>query len=79
VICVTCGSLGLENELEIFLSLGEDVRENERKKRSQFLKVVLQRRSGKKKLELGRDSDKLLVSLGLDVFEIMTLIVNTNL
>ena len=79
MIGVTRGGLGFEDEFKIFLAFLEDIWEYERKKRGQLLKVVLQRSSGKVKLEFRWYSDKLRISQGPDVLEIVAFIVYTNL
>jgi hypothetical protein len=79
VICIACCSLGSEDKFEIVLFLLKDFGEDKREKRGQLFKVILQWRSCDKKLELGWNPNKLLVSLRLDVLKIVAFVVYINL
>jgi hypothetical protein len=67
VIGILRSGLCLENSGHIFLYLLENIRKDKSKKRAQLLKVVLQRRSGEKESEKGRNLDQALISLRIDV------------
>lgn len=64
----------LEDIIQVVLTFHKDFRKDECKKSGQLLKIVLKWGSGEQELESGRDPDQSLVSLRIQVFQIVAFV-----